>query len=88
MRVQIVRVCGEVQHTGFRRLIWRHAKRLGLRGYARNLPGGCVEIVVAATRGEAEKLVESIMKARMISIENVEISESVVREDFEDFEVR
>ena len=37
---------GMVQGVGFRWFVARHARSLGLRGYARNLPNGSVEVVV------------------------------------------
>lgn len=40
------RVFGMVQGVGFRWFVARHARSLGLRGYARNLPDGTVEVVV------------------------------------------
>ncbi len=39
-------VSGMVQGVGFRWFVARHARSLGLRGYARNLPDGRVEVVV------------------------------------------
>lgn len=39
-------VSGMVQGVGFRWFVARHARSLGLRGYARNLPNGSVEVVV------------------------------------------
>jgi acylphosphatase len=39
-------VSGMVQGVGFRWFVARHARGLGLRGYARNLPDGSVEVVV------------------------------------------
>ena len=88
MRLQLIRVCGEVQHTGFRRLVWRHAKKLGLKGWVRNLPDGCVEIAVAGARSDAEALVERVKTARMITVESVEILEAEARESPQDFEIR
>jgi len=35
-----------VQGVGFRWFVARHARSLGLAGYARNLPNGSVEVVV------------------------------------------
>ncbi len=88
MRLQLIRVCGEVQHTGFRRLVWRHAKKLGLTGWVRNLPDGCVEIAVAGSRSDAEALVEKVRAARMVSVESVEILETEARVSLQDFEIR
>jgi acylphosphatase len=39
-------VFGMVQGVGFRWFVARHARSLGLTGYARNLPNGSVEVVV------------------------------------------
>jgi len=38
-------VRGRVQGVGFRWWVWRQATRLGLRGFARNLRDGSVEVI-------------------------------------------
>lgn len=48
-------VSGLVQGVGFRWFVARHARALGLTGYARNLADGSVEVVVD---GAAEALPE------------------------------
>ncbi len=48
-------VSGMVQGVGFRWFVARHARSLGLSGYARNLPDGSVEVVV---EGAEESLPE------------------------------
>jgi acylphosphatase len=40
-------VSGQVQGVGFRWFVARHARSLGLSGYARNLPDGRVEVVAS-----------------------------------------
>jgi acylphosphatase len=40
-------IAGQVQGVGFRWFVARHARSLGLAGYARNLPDGQVEVVVS-----------------------------------------
>jgi acylphosphatase len=47
-------VHGEVQGVGFRWFVLREAQRLGLRGLARNLRDGSVEVIAA---GAPEALV-------------------------------
>ena len=48
-------ISGIVQGVGFRWFVARHARALGLTGYARNLPDGSVEVVV---NGQEEALSE------------------------------
>lgn len=49
-------VSGEVQGVGFRWFVARHSRQLGLRGCARNLPDGRVEVVVAGPNESLEQL--------------------------------
>jgi acylphosphatase len=43
-------VSGKVQGVYFRAFTVEHAKRLGLRGFARNLPDGRVEVIACGTK--------------------------------------
>ena len=49
-------VFGMVQGVGFRWFVARHARAIGLTGYARNLPDGSVEVVVEGTEESLVKL--------------------------------
>jgi acylphosphatase len=49
-------VSGRVQGVGFRAFVRKHAKSLGLRGYAKNLANGDVEVVAAGAPGAIETL--------------------------------
>jgi acylphosphatase len=40
-------ISGDVQGVGFRWFVARHARSMGLSGYARNLADGKVEVVVS-----------------------------------------
>jgi acylphosphatase len=51
-----------VQGVGFRWFVARHARTLGLTGYARNLPDGRVE-VVAGGDNEAIARLEELLRA-------------------------
>lgn len=55
-------VSGMVQGVGFRWFVARHARTLGLTGYARNLPDGRVEVVVSGPE-EAVPALEQALRA-------------------------
>lgn len=50
-------VRGRVQGVGFRYATVEQGRRLGLDGWARNLPDGAVEVVAAGDREAVERLV-------------------------------
>ena len=54
-------VFGMVQGVGFRWFVARHARSLGLTGYARNLPDGTVEVVVDGAE-EAVPALERLLR--------------------------
>jgi len=68
-------VSGMVQGVGFRWFVARHARALGLTGYARNLPDGSVEVVVSGPN-EALPEFERLLRAGPASaqVEHVERS--------------
>jgi acylphosphatase len=55
-------VSGVVQGVGFRWFVARHARALGLGGYARNLPDGRVEVVAAGAGIEALSRLEELLR--------------------------
>lgn len=55
-------VFGMVQGVGFRWFVARHARSLGLTGYARNLPDGTVEVVVDGAE-EALPALERLLRS-------------------------
>lgn len=54
-------ISGHVQGVGFRWFAARHARSLGLTGYARNLPDGRVEVVVSGPE-EALPAMERLLR--------------------------
>lgn len=55
-------ISGQVQGVGFRWFAARHARALGLIGYARNLPDGRVEVVVSGSE-DALPALERLLRA-------------------------
>jgi acylphosphatase len=49
-------VSGRVQGVGFRAFVRKHAKALGLRGYAKNLANGDVDVVAAGPEAAIDTL--------------------------------
>jgi acylphosphatase len=54
-------ISGLVQGVGFRWYVARHARTLGLGGYARNLPDGRVEVVASGGGTEAIARLEELL---------------------------
>lgn len=50
-----LKIFGDVQGVGFRYSILQEAQRLGLTGWARNLPGGGVEVLAQGPKPALEK---------------------------------
>jgi acylphosphatase len=56
------RVRGHVQGVGFRVFIRTVAWQLGVRGYARNLPDGTVQVVAAGKRDGLDRLLQEVWR--------------------------
>lgn len=67
-------ISGKVQGVFFRDSTKRKAESLGLRGYARNLPNGDVEVACSGRKDAVEKLIDFCRKgpemARVDSIKS------------------
>lgn len=68
-------VSGLVQGVGFRWFVARHARSLGLAGYARNLPDGRVEVVVSGP-DDALPALERLLHAGPASAQVQEVERS------------
>jgi acylphosphatase len=55
-------VRGHVQGVGFRVFIRSRAWRLGIRGYARNMPDGTVQIVATGDRAALDSLLQEVWR--------------------------
>lgn len=87
MVARLLRVEGEVQGVGFRHYVWRHAKKLGLKGYVKNLPDGGVEILAVGPEGLIETLVERLRAARAVRVDRILLQEARPGQEPQDFTI-
>ena len=79
-------VSGRVQGVGFRYFVKRHADRLAVSGYAKNLPDGRVEFLLQGEKTAVSSVVESIHSGPSWSrVTGVKIEEFVGDETWDQF---
>lgn len=82
-------VHGRVQGVYFRDFTRRHARRLGLVGYVRNLPDGTVEAVAEGSREALESLLTELrVGPPAAEVTRVEVYWGLPSGDLQIFEVR
>ncbi len=82
-------VSGRVQGVGYRFFTEDIAAELGLKGYARNLSDGRVQIEVEGERKDVEKFISRLWKGpSMAIVENVEVTWKGYENRFKGFFVR
>jgi acylphosphatase len=70
-------VSGRVQGVFYRATCRRRADELGVRGYAKNLPDGRVEVLACGEEGAVEVFVQWLWEGSAASrVEAVEVSEA------------
>lgn len=88
MKVKQITVQGEVQQVGYRRRIWNVARRLGIKGYIKNMPDGSVKIVAHGDENLLEKFVDALKIAEPpIVIDSIDVKETNVKKGFKDFKI-
>lgn len=81
-------VSGKVQGVFFRANVRDKALQLGLKGYAKNLQNGNVEVVAQGDEGKVNELVDFIKKGPGIaSVTGIQMRHKEP-ENFKNFEVR
>jgi acylphosphatase len=82
-------VRGEVQGVGYRWSVQRHARRLGLTGYAENLPDGSVRV---EAEGDPEQLdeLEAFLRGgpRFAEVDRLDSERVAASGEFHDFATR
>ncbi|HXG38037.1 MAG TPA: acylphosphatase [Bacteroidota bacterium] len=82
-------VRGLVQGVGFRYFVLRHATRLNLRGYVRNLYNGDVEIEVQGDRSLVEELIKNVkVGPRSARVTDLKVEWKEPNQHFHGFEIR
>lgn len=82
-------VKGNVQGVFFRENTKNMAKKLGLKGYAKNLPDGTVEVIAEGNKKELDKLIEFCkIGPSSAKVEDIIISFEKPKNEFKDFEIR
>ena len=72
---------GVVQGVGFRYEVWLLAEKIGITGFAENLPNGNVLVEAQGPKNKLLYLVEHMRKIPRIYIEDVEIDEIEMKDE-------
>lgn len=82
-------VSGRVQGVFFRAATQHEARRLGLDGWARNLPDGRVEVLACGERDRLERLQEWLREGpEHARVDDLELEERPFDATLQGFEVR
>jgi acylphosphatase len=82
-----VHYSGTVQGVGFRMTARRIASRFAVGGYARNLPDGRVEVVVAGAPAEIERFLAAVLEQMAGYVDGHRIIDEI-EQSFDSFEIR
>ncbi len=80
-------VSGFVQGVGFRYFTKREADKLGIKGYAKNLENGSVEVVANVPEKKFEEFYLALKKGSAFSKVREVTYENIEDQEFEDFEI-
>jgi acylphosphatase len=84
-----ITVQGLVQGVGFRYFVYRHASRLGLTGWVRNLYDSEVEIEVEGDRSMVEELIKEVkVGPRSAHVKDLKIEWQDFKNRYQAFEIR
>lgn len=81
-------ISGKVQGVFYRASCQEVAQRLGLKGWAKNLSTGQVEVLAQGEKEKIEKLIEWCRKGPPSAVvNNVQIKWENISEEFDSFEI-
>lgn len=81
-------VSGRVQGVGFRNYVRKHAKRLGVTGYAMNLANGGVEVHAVGARASLESLASYVRRGPMLAEVNDFQQQEAEPASYDGFDIR
>ncbi|HSX40410.1 MAG TPA: acylphosphatase [Candidatus Saccharimonadales bacterium] len=80
-------ISGQVQGVGYRRFVKRHAQKLGLTGWVRNIPDRRVEATFSGSKEQIDEILKICKKGPFLSeVTRVETQQSE-EEAFDDFKI-
>lgn len=81
-----ITVSGLVQGVGYRAFAKSAAEKLGLKGFAENMPDGTVKIVVEGERSDIEKFIEECRRGPPFAeVEDVKVEWESYKGEFVNF---
>ena len=82
-------VSGRVQGVGFREFVRRSAERFGVRGYAKNLVSGDVEVVADGSKLALDEFLVLLEKGPPAGrVDRVQIAEHQCGDEYTRFDIR
>ena len=84
-----VLITGKVQGVGFRNFTQLNARQLGVKGYAKNLPNGKVEVVAEGDKAQLDALITLLEKGpRYARVDSLEVNENPFTGEYKAFDIR
>lgn len=81
-------ISGKVQGVGFRAFIRREAAVLNLKGWAKNLIDGRVEVVIQGDKNKVSQMIEKLESGPSFArVDNLKINEEEL-EEYSDFKIK
>lgn len=82
-------ISGKVQGVGFRNFTQTNARQLGIKGYAKNLANGKVEVVAEGEKLNLDLLIKKLWEGPRVSrVDDIKIEERTITGEYESFGVR
>ena len=80
---------GRVQGVGFRETLRRYALNLGVKGFARNLADGSVELIAQSDEAVLQKLLEAVKaRPRGAKIKECHVTPKMDDETYQNFSIQ